>query len=298
MFYLHFKLSNNNNSDYWQPRSASFLRLVGCIQHGWSCHSAGALIEFLWFLQWIQSYLTGRLEAATHWSTTYSVVSLIVWCWPTSVHPLHICFWSYSWWTWSVFALLCRQHSVLHFGHTTWSSHASAESRLLICMDANASWMVSNCLKINPPLCNVRLAGANISWAVAQNCLALLVFGLPQWFTTLVSFLTPSCRSAIISVSLSGVAFTNCSLPAQLNAGCHEYCHTNMTVRKYDTIKYVLHDCLYWLPVPNHIQCKLCLLVFKAVSGFALPYLSDLCRTTSTVVSQSLFIIINEKVKR
>ena len=37
--------------------------------------------------------------------------------------------------------------------------------------------------------------------------------------------------------------------------------------KKQDHIKHVLRDHVHWLPVPQHIQFKLCLLMYKALHG-------------------------------
>ena len=40
----------------------------------------------------------------------------------------------------------------------------------------------------------------------------------------------------------------------------------------------LLCDRLHWLRVPEHVEYKVCLLVFKALHGMAPNYLSELCR--------------------
>jgi len=44
---------------------------------------------------------------------------------------------------------------------------------------------------------------------------------------------------------------------------------------KHDHIKHVLLHRLVWLPVPQSVQFKLCLLTFKALHGLAPTYLAD-----------------------
>jgi len=51
--------------------------------------------------------------------------------------------------------------------------------------------------------------------------------------------------------------------------------------KKQDHIKHVLRDRLHWLPIPQRVQFKLCLLTFKAPS-----YIADLCRPVTTVGSR------------
>jgi len=45
-------------------------------------------------------------------------------------------------------------------------------------------------------------------------------------------------------------------------------------LNKFDHISHVLCDRLHWLPVPQRIHYKLCLLVYKALHGLAPQYLS------------------------
>jgi hypothetical protein len=52
---------------------------------------------------------------------------------------------------------------------------------------------------------------------------------------------------------------------------------------KFDHIQNVLRDRLHWLPVPQRIQFKLCLLAYKAVHGQAPRYLTDFCQPVSSV---------------
>jgi len=56
--------------------------------------------------------------------------------------------------------------------------------------------------------------------------------------------------------------------------------------KKQDHIKHVLRDHLHWLPVPQRIQFKLCLLTYKALHGLAPSYIADLCRPVTTIVSR------------
>ena len=50
--------------------------------------------------------------------------------------------------------------------------------------------------------------------------------------------------------------------------------------KKQDHIKHVLRDRLHWLPIPQRVQFKLCLLTFKAPS-----YIADLCRPSQPSVA-------------
>ena len=56
--------------------------------------------------------------------------------------------------------------------------------------------------------------------------------------------------------------------------------------KKRDHIKHVLRDRLHWLPVPQRVQFKLCLLAYKALHGLAPSYIADLCRPVTTVGSR------------
>jgi len=56
--------------------------------------------------------------------------------------------------------------------------------------------------------------------------------------------------------------------------------------KKHDHIKHVLRDHLHWLPVPQRVQFKLCLLTYKALHGLAPLYIADLCRPVTTVGSR------------
>src|SRR6218665_902937 len=50
--------------------------------------------------------------------------------------------------------------------------------------------------------------------------------------------------------------------------------------RKYDHITPLLHDVLHWLPVPFHIEYKLCVLVFLS--------LTELLQSTCTIAALGL----------
>ena len=55
---------------------------------------------------------------------------------------------------------------------------------------------------------------------------------------------------------------------------------------RFDHITPVLID-LHWLPYPQHIPYKICLLMFKCLKGLAPAYLSDLCVGTAAVPGRS-----------
>ena len=55
---------------------------------------------------------------------------------------------------------------------------------------------------------------------------------------------------------------------------------------RFDHITPVLID-LHWLPYPQRISYKICLLMFKCLKGLAPAYLSDLCVGTAAVVGHS-----------
>ena len=53
--------------------------------------------------------------------------------------------------------------------------------------------------------------------------------------------------------------------------------------RRQHGLRQVMRDELHWLRVTDRINYKLCLLVYKALHGFAPDYLSELCIPTSSV---------------
>ena len=55
---------------------------------------------------------------------------------------------------------------------------------------------------------------------------------------------------------------------------------------RFDHITPVLID-LHWLPYPQRISYKICLLMFKCLKGLTPAYLSDLCVGTAAVVGRS-----------
>ena len=53
--------------------------------------------------------------------------------------------------------------------------------------------------------------------------------------------------------------------------------------KNQDHIKHVLRDRLHWLPVPQRVQFKLCLLTCGALHGLAPTCIADLCRPVAAV---------------
>ena len=51
--------------------------------------------------------------------------------------------------------------------------------------------------------------------------------------------------------------------------------------QKYDHVTPLISDRLHWLPIPQRIELKLCLLTFKSLRRMAPRYLPDLCCSTS-----------------
>ena len=86
------------------------------------------------------------------------------------------------------------------------------------------------------------------------------------------------CKSAGRSSTLS-------TRPA---AVCDEHSSTIVGAKKQDHIKHVLRDRFHWLPVPQRVQFKLCLLTYKALHGLALSY-----GTSPTSVDQSQPLVAN-----
>ena len=52
--------------------------------------------------------------------------------------------------------------------------------------------------------------------------------------------------------------------------------------RKYDSISSMMRDLLHWLPIHQHIEFKLCLVVFKCSHNLVPKYLSDYCQLVSS----------------
>ena len=93
-----------------------------------------------------------------------------------------------------------------------------------------------------------------------------------------------SARTLVSSLVMSRIDYCNCllaGLPAHsiarlqfvLNAGARVI-HQR---RKFDHITDVLRNDLYWLPVAQRIQFKLCVTVFKALHNLAPTYISNMC---------------------
>ena len=72
-------------------------------------------------------------------------------------------------------------------------------------------------------------------------------------------------------------------LQAVMNSAERLICGLN----KFDRVSRVLRDRLHWLPVPQWIQYKLCLLVYKSLRGLAPRYLADFCQPLSSVSARS-----------
>jgi Reverse transcriptase (RNA-dependent DNA polymerase) len=70
-------------------------------------------------------------------------------------------------------------------------------------------------------------------------------------------------------------------LQSVLNAAARLLCNR----RKYDHVTPLLRDVLHWLPVPQRIEYKLCLLVFKSLRGMAPDYLHEYCAMTHSSAS-------------
>ena len=98
---------------------------------------------------------------------------------------------------------------------------------------------------------------------------------------------TDVARTVVNSFVISSIDYCNClmagapqyqlnRLQAVMNSAGRLICGLNM----FDRISRVLHDRLHWLPVPQRIQYKLCLLVYKAFRGIIVFTLS--CTTVSS----------------
>lgn len=82
--------------------------------------------------------------------------------------------------------------------------------------------------------------------------------------------------SVLFSVTprlLQWTSVCHCQWSTTSSTGGAECCGS----RTQDHITPVLRQ-LHWLPVQQHIEFKLAVLMFKALIGFAIPYLSDDCQ--------------------
>ena len=98
-----------------------------------------------------------------------------------------------------------------------------------------------------------------------------------------------AARTAVACFVLSRVDYCNSllagapkylmdRLQSVLNAAARLLCGR----RRFDHVTPLLRDTLHWLPVPQRVEFKLCLLVYKALHGMAPDYITNLCRTTSS----------------
>jgi len=68
-----------------------------------------------------------------------------------------------------------------------------------------------------------------------------------------------------------------------MNAAARLLCHSGRRA----SVSGLLHDRLHWLRVPECVEYKVCLLVFKALHGMAPNYLSELCRPNAEDTARS-----------
>ena len=59
-----------------------------------------------------------------------------------------------------------------------------------------------------------------------------------------------------------------------------------MRKRKFDSITPTIRDDLHWLPVPQRIDYKLCMIIYRCLHQTAPVYLQDLCVPVSTTPSR------------
>src|SRR6218665_1802572 len=92
-------------------------------------------------------------------------------------------------------------------------------------------------------------------------------------------------------LSLRGWTATTACSPARLRAFWTDSSRCLMLQRGSSAtggsnhITPLLRDVLHWLPVPFHIEYKLCLLVFQSLHGAAPEYLRDCCTATHSSAS-------------
>ena len=68
-----------------------------------------------------------------------------------------------------------------------------------------------------------------------------------------------------------------------MNAAARLLCHSGRRA----SVSGLLRDRLHWLRVPERVEYKVCLLVFKALHGMAPNYLSELCRPNAEDTARS-----------
>ena len=94
-----------------------------------------------------------------------------------------------------------------------------------------------------------------------------------------------AARTLVNSLVVSRIDYCKCLLagaPAKItdklqsvmNAAANIVCG----LKKYDHIKQHMRDTLHWLPVPQRVTYKLCLLTYKTIHSKAPEYLIELCK--------------------
>jgi len=100
-------------------------------------------------------------------------------------------------------------------------------------------------------------------------------------------------KAVVNSFVISRVDYCNCLLAGvpqfqldRLQSVLNTAVRLLVSAKKHDHIGHVLRDRLHWLRVPQRVQCKLCLLTFKALHGLAPSYIADFCRPVTSVGSR------------
>ena len=70
-----------------------------------------------------------------------------------------------------------------------------------------------------------------------------------------------------------------------LQSVLHSAARLIMRKRKYDSITPTIRDDLHWHPVPQRIDYKLCMIIYRCLHQTAPVYLQDLCVPVSTTAS-------------
>ena len=184
------------------------------------------------------------------------------------------------------------------------------------CADSVSRWMSSNRLKLNPskteltwfysgrgriaPVHTVRDLGEMLDSTttmsqhvlhVCQNCyfqLRLICrLGKALSFESKLLLVHALIHSRLdYCNNCSVLAGLPWSLVQQLQSVLNSATRLIFGLKCFDSITPALMD-LHWLPYPQHITYKLCMIMFKCLRGSAPAYLAEYCMSTSLVPGRS-----------